>query len=579
VRRAVLVSIIACAVVTLPLFLIGCSNSSTPPPETGKKVSSEVKPAGPWFEEVALQAHLSFRHTSGHASSFYIPEMETGGVGLLDYDNDGLLDIFCVNGGSLAPSVTNISGNRLYHNLGNWRFEDVTERAAVAGHDTYGMGCACGDYNSDGLMDIYVTGLNRNILYRNNGDGTFTDVTDQAGVRSGSWGTSASFFDYDLDGRLDLIVANYINWSSERELDCFSRGGLPDYCSPLNYKAPAMDTLYHNRGDGTFENVTISAGLDKAYGNGLGVVCADFDHDGRPDIFIANDAMPNQLWMNQGNGKFVDEALIRGCAVNRMGIAEAGMGVVAVDVYQRGWLDLFVTHLEAEGNRLWINTNGYFTDLVTPKGPGAPSLPFTGFGLAFADFDNDGNLDLYVANGKVKHGRRDFDLKDPYAEPNTLLRGWSDGDFEEVLPGGGTVAALVATSRGMAVGDLNNDGSIDIVVINRDGPVHLLRNVIGSRGRWIMFNVLNERSSCSIGAVLRIEVNGRVYYRTVCPNEGYCSSNDPRVHCGLGDAQKVDRVTVRWPDGVEESFGPFDPNHLYEILEGTGKRSGRSFSP
>jgi len=417
-----------------------------------------------------------------------------------------------------------------------------------------------------------VTNLGTNILYRNNGDGTFTDVTQEAGVGNVSWGTSAAFFDYDGDGLLDLVIANYLNWSPDHEMDCYSRGGVPDYCSPMNYKSPAMDTLYHNKGDGTFENVTISAGLDKAFGNGLGVVCADFNHDGRWDIFIANDAMPNQLWMNQGNGKFVDEAIIRGCAVNRMGIAEAGMGVAVVDIYQRGWLDLFVTHLEAEGNRLWINSDGYFTDIVTPKGPGAPSLPFTGFGVAFADFDNDGNLDVYVANGKVKHGQREFDSKDPYAEPNTLLRGLGKGDFEEVMPQGGVVKPLIATSRGLAIGDFDNDGGIDIVVINRDGPVHLLRNLVGASGRWITFNVMTRRGTDAIGADVRIEADGKTYWRHVNPNEGYCSSNDPRVHCGLGPAERVSRVTVRWQNGMEEWFGPYQAGRFYELREGAGRR-------
>jgi len=557
-------------------LLSGCSKSS-PPPKADRKGSSEITPAKPWFEEIARQGNLSFTHTSGHTSRFYIPEMETGGVGLLDYDNDGLLDVFCVNGGSLDPTVTNRPGNKLYRNLGGWRFEDVTDRAGVGGLGEYGMGCACADYDGDGLVDIYVTNLGTNILYRNSGDGTFKDVTREAGVGNVSWGTSAAFFDYDGDGRLDLVVANYIHWSKDREVDCFSRGGIPDYCSPMNYKAPAMDTLYHNRGDGTFENVTISAGLDKAYGNGLGVVCADFNHDGRPDIFIANDAMPNQLWINQGNGKFVDEAMIRGCAVNRLGIAEAGMGVAAVDIFQRGWLDLFVTHLEGEGNRLWVNTNGYFTDLVTPKGPGALSLPFTGFGLAFADFDNDGNLDLYVANGKVKRGQLEFSSTDPYAEPNTLLRGMGNGDFEEVQPAGGTAAPLIATSRGLAMGDLDNDGAVDLVVINRDGPAHLLRNLVGSRGHWIRFNVLSRKGTCAIGAGLRIEAEGKTYWLYVCPNETYCSSNDPRVHCGLGDAQKVDRIAVRWPDGTEDSFGLFEAGHSYELRETSGKQSQKIF--
>ena len=552
----------------------GCSNSPSAPGavQTTNSGSTHDGPAVPWFEEVASQANLNFRHTSGHAARFYIPEMETGGVGLLDFDNDGLLDIYCVNGGSLDPAVTNRTGNRLYRNVGNWRFEDVTDKAGVAGHDTYGMGCACGDYNEDGFVDIYVTGLARNILYRNNGDGTFTDVTDPAGVRSGSWGTSAAFFDYDGDGHLDLIVANYLKWSKEAELNCFSRGGLPDYCSPLNYKAPAMDTLFHNRGDGTFENVTVSAGLDKAYGNGLGVVCADFNRDGKPDIFVANDAMPNQLWVNQGNGKFIDEAIIRGCAVNRMGIAEAGMGIGAVDIFQRGQIDLFVTHLEAEGNRLWVNTNGIFTDWVTPKGAGATSLPYTAFGVVFADFDNDGELDVYVANGKVKHGQRQFDSEDPYAEPNTLLRGLGQGEFEDVSPTGGTLTPLIATSRGASVGDLDNDGALDVVVVNRDRPVHLLRNLVGGRGHWIMFNVLNRRRCYAINAVLRIDAGDKSWWRSVIPNQSYCSSNDPRVHCGLGPAQQVDRVTVWWPDGACETFGPFDANRLYGLGQGAGAR-------
>ena len=500
-----------------------------------------------------------------------MPEINTGGVGLLDYDNDGLLDIFCVTGGSLEPGTTNRPGNRLYHNLGNWQFEDVTGRAGVGGHGEYGLGCACGDYNGDGLVDIYVTNLGRNILYRNNGDGTFSDVTQEAGVGDESWSSSAAFFDYDGDGHLDLVVVNYLRWSRETELDCFSRGGLPDYCSPLNYKAPAMDTLYHNKGDGTFENVTRSAGLDKAYGNGLGVVCADFNDDGRPDIFVANDAMPNQLWINQGNGTFADEAMIRGCAVNSFGTPRAGMGVAAVDLWQRGQLDLFVTHLLTEGNGLFVNTNGNFIDLVTPKGPGAPSLPFTGFGVGFADFDNDGELDLYVANGRVKLGLSDLDPDDPYAEPNTLLRGLGRGQFAEVTPPGGVGKPLVASSRGLALGDLDNDGGVDIVIINRDGPVHLLRNVI-RRGHWIMFRVLNRHNCCAINAVARIEAGGKTYWRYVIPNQSYCSSMDPRLHCGLGASLVVERVTVRWPNGDEEIFGPFDTDRLYELRESGGKR-------
>ncbi|MBI3417526.1 MAG: VCBS repeat-containing protein, partial [Verrucomicrobia bacterium] len=273
-------------------FLAGCAKSSPPSDSASRSAAASTNAAsvapsaGPWFDEVSAPANLIFKHSSGHRDRFYMPEMSTGGVGLLDYDGDGLLDVFCVNGGSLYPDATNRPGNRLFHNLGHWKFEDVTGRAGVMGHGDYGMGCACADYDGDGRVDIYVTNLGTNILYHNNGDGTFTDVTRAAHTGGrGAWGTSCAFYDYDGDGHLDLFIANYLNWSRDSELNCYSRGGQPDYCSPLNYKAPAMDTLLHNKGDGTFEDVTLAAGLDKAYGNGLGIVFGDFDHDGRPDIF------------------------------------------------------------------------------------------------------------------------------------------------------------------------------------------------------------------------------------------------------------------------------------------------------
>jgi enediyne biosynthesis protein E4 len=499
-----------------------------------------------------------------------MPEIKSGGVGLLDYDRDGLLDIFCVNGGSLDPSVTNRPGPRLYHNLGHWKFEDVTERAGIGNRGQYGVGCACGDYNGDGWPDIYLNNLGTNLLFRNNGDGTFTDVTAQAGVGdSPSWSVSSAFFDYDNDGNLDLMVVNYLHWSREAELECSSYRSQPDYCSPLNYHAPAMTTLYHNKGDGTFENVTHAAGLDRAYGNGLGVACADFNGDGRCDIFVANDAVPNQLWINQGNGTFVDEAMLRGCAVNAMGVSRAGMGVAVADLKGDGWLDLFVTHLVSEGNGLFLNDHGFFTDTVRPKGPSAPSLPFTGFGVGLFDFDNDGRLDLFVANGRVKLAAQAWDAQDPYAEPNTLSRGLGGLDFEEVLPRGGTDPPLIATSRGAAFGDLDNDGGVDIVVLNRDGPVHLLRNIVAQRGHWILLRLLNKKGTDAIGADLRLEAGARTYRRQLLPNQSYASSNDPRVHCGLGSAQTFERIVVRWPDGNQDTFGPLDADRIYELREGT----------
>jgi hypothetical protein len=550
----------------------GCSKSPAPlanqTPVVGSPTNGE-----PWFEEIAAQAGVNFRFSTGHQPGrYYMPEVKGGGLGLLDYDKDGYLDIFCVQAGAIDPAVTNRPVHKLFRNLGNLKFQDVTDQAGIIDNGSYGVGCACGDYNNDGFPDIYVTALGTNVLYRNNGNGTFTDVTQAAGADHAGWGASSAFFDYDGDGNLDLIIANYIKWSREAEVECYSRAGQRDYCSPLNYKAPSMATLYHNRGNGTFEDVSLAAGLDKAYGYGLGVVCADFNQDGRPDIYMANDATPNQLWINQGNGHFTDEALTRGCAVNSFGMAEAGMGIAVADLFDRGQFDLFITHLVGEGNRLFVNSNGYFTDFITPKGPGAPSLPYTGFGDAFEDFDNDGYLDLFIANGRVKRGQVDLDPNDPYAEPNNLLRGLGDGQFEEVFPQGGTSPVLLASSRGAGFGDLDNDGGIDIVISNRDGPTHILHNLIGRRNHWVTFKVLDSRGLEAIGALLRLEAGGRRQWRQVQPNQSYCSSNDPRVHYGLGKVTQVDKVVVRWPKGTEETFGPFEANRIYELREG---KSGR----
>jgi enediyne biosynthesis protein E4 len=535
---------------------LGCS----PAPEPAQKRAAE-HPA--WFEEAAAQAGIEFQWISGHDGTFYFPEIMGGGVCLLDFDGDGFLDVYLVQGGYLGDPERAQPGNRLFRNLGDGRFEDVTEDAGV-GDTGYGMGCACADFDGDGLVDIYVTNVGENVLYRNNGDGTFSNVTEQAGVGDPGWGTSAAFFDFDHDGHLDLVVVNYIHWSPETEIACFSRGGQQDYCSPMSYEAPSMDTLFRNRGDGTFENVTRAAGLHRAYGTGLGVVTGDFNGNGRPDIYVANDAMPNQLWINQGDGTFQDEALLRGCAVNYLGISEAGMGVVAMDLTGNGRLDLFITHLTGEANRLYVNEEGLFTDHVSPRGPGSFSWPWTGFGVGFADFNNNGILDLYVANGRVKYGHVDLHPDDPYAEPNNLLRGLGNLEFEE-LPNGGLPSNLLANSRGLAIGDLNNDGGLDVLIVNRDAPFHLLRNVAPDRGNWIKFQVLNEQGREAVGARVRIEAGGTAQWRQAQPNEGYCSSNDPRVHFGLGDATGVAEVKIHWPDGREQVFGPFDANAIYTL--------------
>jgi hypothetical protein len=549
------------ALILVCCWLTACGRASGPNPEERRsEAEADVQAAstalGPWFEEVAAAAGVLFGHTSGHRDRFYMPEINAGGVALLDFDQDGLLDLFCVNGGSVDPEATHAPGHRLYRNLGHWRFEDVTDTAGVGSSRGYGMGAASGDMDNDGWTDLYVLNLRTNILYRNLGNGKFEDVTARAGVGGNEWSSSAAFFDFDRDGDLDLFVVNYIHWSAAAEVACYSRGGVEDYCSPLSYRAPAQDRFFRNRGDGTFEDASAEVGLPKAYGNGLGVATADVDRDGWVDVFVANDATPNQLWMNREGRSFEDQALLRGCALNAIGVARAGMGAVAIDLGGRGWLDLFVTHLVGEGNGLFHNTHGYFADLIAPRGPTSGSWPYTGFGVGFRDFDHDGNLDLFVANGRVRLGARDLDPEDPYAEPNTLLRGLGDAQFVEVTPAGGTDPPLLGASRGAAFGDLDNDGAEDLVVINKDGPIHVLRNVVGHRGNWIGLIVRGTSGQVACNAVLRIETpGGQVFWRQVQPNEGYASSNDPRVVIGIGSAPSAS-VEVNWLDGSRNAHGP-----------------------
>ncbi len=520
-----------------------------------------------WFEDVTDAAGIDFTYVRGFERRYWFPEIMGGGAGWFDYDSDGDLDLYLVQGGQLGARSADVPANRLYRNRGDGTFEDVTVRAGV-GDRGYGMGCACGDYDADGNVDLYVTNVGPNRLYRNNGDGTFSDVTSEAGVGDPAWGASCAFVDYDGDGDLDLVVINYVNWSAERELECLSGTGERDYCTPTSYNAPAPDTIYRNEGDGTFSDVSKEVGFRRAFGNGLGVACGDFNSDGHIDLYVANDGMPNQLWLNDGKGHFTDEALMSGSAVNMHGAAEAGMGVAAVDVDNDGDLDLFMTHLREQSNTFYLNQGGLFEDTTPLTGLSGPSVPFTGFGMGFADFDNDGQLDLYVANGRVGYYDPVWSATDVYGEPNQLFRGLGRGRFEEVTPRGGTSTQRIATSRAAAFGDYDNDGGVDVVVVNSAGKARLLRNVAASRGHWIAFRVLNERGGDAMGASVRIETDGRVQWRHVHRAYSYCASNDTRVHFGLAQSTAVDEVTVRWPSGQSESFGTMPAGQIHELRKG-----------
>lgn len=514
-------------------------------------------PAVDWFEEVATATDVDFEHIRSTSSLFYFPEIMAGGVAWLDIDNDGWMDLYLVQGGDLASDEQQ-PGNKLFRNIDGQRFQDITARAGV-GDTGYGMGAAAGDIDNDGDTDLFVTNVGPNVLYRNNGDGTFTDVSGAYGVDHAGWGTSAAFTDYDGDGWIDLFVVNYINWAPARELECFSGGTGRDYCHPDNYRAPAVDVLYRNNQGQRFEDVSTSAGIAAATANGLGVVPGDFNGDGQQDFYIANDGNPNHLWINKGDGTFEDKGLLSGTAVNRQGTAEAGMGVAAFDLENDGDLDLFLTHLRDESNTLYRNDNGNFQDVTLASSLSSSSLPYTGFGLGVADFNNDGELDIYVANGKVGRGTAPA-TADPFAEPNQLYSGEGNGKFVEVQPAGGLANLPAATSRGTAIADFNNDGAPDIAIVNSQDTVHLLRNVAGSDGTWLGFMPMPAAD-----VQVKLETSRGALYRFAQPAASYQSSNDPRVHFGLPADVTVEQALFTWPDGTEVSLPAPAVNQYHRV--------------
>jgi len=521
-----------------------------------------------WFEEVAAERGLVFTHESGHDRAYYMPEAVGGGAALFDMDGDGDLDAYLVQSGKLTAAPDGRPGNRLFRNTGGGRFEDVT---AGSGADDrgYGMGVVAGDYDADGDIDLYVTNLGPNVLLRNEGGGRFSDRTEETGSGHPGWGTSAVFCDVDRDGDLDLFVANYLHWSRENENDCYSPTGEPSYCGPRSYKSPEMDTFYRNRGDGTFADETLQAGFGDAFGNGLGVVCADFDGDDWPDLFVANDGTLNQLWVNRAGQRFENDALLRGVASDEEGQAKAGMGVVVADVDDDQDLDLLVGNLHLEGDSFHRNEGNFFSDSTAAAGLALVSRPFTRFGMGWVDFDNDGRLDLYQANGRVKH-HADSYTDDPFAEPNLLFRGTPAGRWEEVLPRGGVEPNLLYTSRAAAFGDVDGDGGQDILVVNRDGPAHLLHNV-APRGHWIEFRV-PAGAAVVEGAAISAMLDGRRIRRDVRTSFSYLASNSPWVHFGLGSAERLDDVSVRWPDGTTETLGTLEANTRVTLERGKPPR-------
>lgn len=540
----------------------------------------------PIFREMAAEAGLNFHHLNGATGQHHMPEIMGPGVALFDYDNDGDLDIYLVQGNRLDPSAKLLNpppaswkpGNRLYKNLlaetGELRFIDVTEKAGV-GHIGYGMGVATGDYDNDGFVDLYVTNFGHNVLYHNNGDGTFTDVTNEAGVDDPHWSTSAAWVDFDGDGWLDLFVCNYVDFTVAGNRNCSSTAGEPDYCTPKMYHA-VPSRLFRNLRNGRFEDVTESSGINRSYGPALGVLCADFNSDGRMDIYVANDTAANQLWLNNGDGTFRESALDSGVAYSMDGLAKAGMGVTLADVENNGSQVLLVTNLTREGVTVFHgDSRGQFDETTAQFGLLQPTFGYTGFGTQWFDYDNDGWLDLFIANGAVTILGSERGGPSRYAQRKQLFHNEGRGKrFREASSQAGPGFQIEEISRGAAFGDLDNDGAIDIVVTNNNGPVRLFRNQAAKRGHWLIVKLESPSlNRFGIGARVAVVRNGQdALWRSVHTDSSYLSSNDARVHFGLGDQAELQAVLVEWPDRIKERFEGIQSDRIVTLRRGSGKR-------
>jgi hypothetical protein len=579
--------------VLLPLLHAACA--AAPGDGPGAAADAPREP-GALFSELGADAGLDFVHYTGMTGEYYIIENMVAGAALFDYDGDGDLDAYLVQGSLLGPDKTAADASipwegpgpprdRLFRNeleidadgRPRVRFTDVTASSGIDARG-YGTGVATGDYDNDGDLDLYLLQFGGNHLYRNDGGGRFTDVTGIAGVEDPSWSATASFADLDRDGWLDLYVGNYLNWNFQLDKDCLGPLGQEDYCAPASY-LPVPDRLYRNRGDGTFEDITARAGIAAEFGPALGVVAADFDGDRWPDLYVANDGMPNLLWINQRDGTFRNTALLGGCALNADGKAEASMGLDAADFDEDGDEDLFMAHLQGETNTIYVNDGtGLFEDRSVQTLLGPASRPYTGFGASWIDYDNDGWLDVLVVNGAVQSIEALVRVGDPYPlhQRNQLFRHrGADGGYVEVSAEAGPAFEHSEVSRAAAFGDVDNDGDLDVLIANNAGPARLLLNETGNRNGWIGLRLLTAPGGRdALGARVAVTTaSGRTLWRRVHTDGSYGAANDPRVLVGVGD--DGDRVDVRvlWPDGGEEHWTGVPLRRWHVLVRGEGGSS------
>ncbi len=560
------VTALAAAVV---LGALSCNRSGTgdPPPP-------EPPPAPGWFEDITAASGLDFTHDPGPTGTYFMPQSMGSGAACLDFDGDGLLDVYLLTFGGANSAST----NKLFRQVAPGKFQDATAGSGL-GVSGQWHGVAVGDVNNDGKPDVLLTGFGAIKLFLNLGGGQFRDATAESGLANLSWGMSAALFDYDRDGWLDLVVVNYLDY--DPKVECKSPEGVLDFCGPNSF-AGTTSKLFHNlkQPNGKFEDVSFASGIGKVAGPGLGVTVADFDGDGGPDIFVANDGQPNRLWVNQKNGTFADEATSRGAALSAMGKAFAGMGIAVGDVNNDGLLDLYVTHLGSELNNLWRQgPRGQFRDRTVEAGLSNSAWRGTGFGTLMSDFNNDGWLDIAVVNGKVARGGpakgTDLGFWETYAEKNQLFVNDGTGKLRDTSPENGVFCGYWNVARGLVCADFDGDGAPDLLVAPIGAKARLFKNVAPDRGHWLQVRALDPKlNRDTYGAEVRVRAGGKEYVRVVNPAESYLCGGSPVAHFGLGSANAVEWVRVTWPDGEKlqtEQFAGGAANRVVTLKRGEGK--------